>query len=99
MMKAIRSWFTMGIVFLLCGCSAVGGSAENMGKQPASIGVATMSEDGVIRLQLMARGDGAVGDAILVYKPGDPMYEEVKKHIGGLKPGEEKPVPPWPARK
>ena len=58
-----------------------------------------MSEDGVIRLQLMARGDGAVGDAILVYKPGDPMYEEVKKHIGGLKPGEEKPVPPWPARK
>jgi hypothetical protein len=44
----------------------------------------------------MAKGDGAVGDAVLVYSPTDPQYEEIKKHVGGLKPGEEKPVPPWP---
>jgi hypothetical protein len=61
-----------------------------------SIGVATMSPDGIIRLQLRAEGPGVVGDAVLVYKPGDPMYEEVKQHIGGIKPGEEKPIPPWP---
>ena len=29
------------------------------------------------------------------YKPGDPQYEEIKKHIGGSKPGETKPVRPW----
>lgn len=71
-------------------------AAPEAPKQPESIGVATMSEDGTIRLQLVARGSGAIGDAVLVYKPGDKMYEEVKKHIGGINPGEEKPVPPWP---
>jgi cellulose biosynthesis protein BcsQ len=25
----------------------------------------------------------------------DPQYEEIKKHIGGIKPGETKPVRPW----
>ena len=37
-----------------------------------------------------------IGDAVFVYKPGDPMYEKIKEHLGGIKPGEEKPVPPWP---
>ncbi len=72
------------------------GAAPEAPKQAESIGVATMSEDGTIRLQLVASGSGAIGDAVLVYKPGDKMYDEVKKHIGGIRPGEEKPVPPWP---
>jgi hypothetical protein len=63
---------------------------------PASIGVATMSSDGTIQLQLRAEGQGAIGDAVFFYKPGDPMYEKIKEHLGGIKPGEEKPVPPWP---
>jgi hypothetical protein len=29
------------------------------------------------------------------YRPGDPQYEEIKKHIGGIAPGETKPVRPW----
>lgn len=64
---------------------------------PDSIGVATMTSDGAIRLQLRAEGPGgAVGDAVLTYKLGDPSYEEVKRHVGPIEPGEEKPVPPWP---
>lgn len=56
-----------------------------------------MSSDGTIRLQLMARSDeGAIGDAMLVYRVGDPQYDDILRHIGGIKPGEEKPVPPWP---
>ena len=65
-------------------------------KSPPSIGAATMSDDGTIRLQLVARGQGAIGDAVLIYKPGDPMYEKIIEHLGGIKPGEKKPVPPWP---
>ena len=63
---------------------------------PASIGVATMTNDGTIILRLRAEGAGGmVGEGNLTYKRGNPQYEEVLHHIGGLKPGETKIVPPW----
>ena len=62
-----------------------------------SIGVATMDPDGTIVLQLRAEGPGgAIGDALLRYPPSHEEYKEVLTHLGGLKPGESKPVPPWP---
>ena len=62
-----------------------------------SIGVATMKPDGVLVLQLRAEGPGgAIGDARITYSPGDPNYQKVLSHLGGLKPGESKPVPPFP---
>ncbi|MES2293740.1 MAG: hypothetical protein V4527_10630 [Pseudomonadota bacterium] len=63
---------------------------------PASIGVAAMTNDGTIILRLRAEGAGGmVGEGNLTYKRGNPQYEEVLHHIGGLKPGETKAVPPW----
>ncbi|QIF03432.1 hypothetical protein G5S37_18500 [Roseimicrobium sp. ORNL1] len=71
-----------------------------------SIGTATMREDGTIEMQLRAeaesdrgKGSGIKGDALIKYAPGDPHYDEVLKHLGGLKKGETKPVPPWPEKK
>ena len=62
-----------------------------------SIGQATMEDDGTIVLQLRAEtGDGAVGEGLFTYAPGDDEYDEVLEHLGGLKPGQSKPVPPWP---
>ena len=56
-----------------------------------------MEENGTIVLQLRAdSGSGAVGDALLRYAPGDPNYSAILKYVGGLKKGQEKPVPPWP---
>ena len=56
-----------------------------------------MDEDGTINLWLRAESDdGAVGQGFFTYAPGDEEYDEVLEHIGGLKPGENKPVPPWP---
>ena len=64
---------------------------------PDSIGVATMTPDGTISLRLRAESaGGAIGEGVLTYKRGNPQYDEVLRHIGGLKPGETKPVPPWP---
>jgi hypothetical protein len=63
---------------------------------PASIGVATMDAEGVITLQLVAQGEGAIGDAILVYRPGDSSYNQIKAHLDPIKPGVPKPVSPWP---
>ena len=36
-----------------------------------------------------------VGDSRLVYGKDHPQYRQVLQHLGGLEPGETKPVPPW----
>ena len=64
-----------------------------------SIGSATMLSDGSIGLHLRAEHGSTVGDALIQVRPDDPRYAEILAHIGGLAPGEEKPVPPWPVSK
>ena len=72
---------------------AASGGGDN---PPASIGSATMKPDGTIVLRLRAAQPNMVGEALLEYHPGDPRYSETLKHLGGLRPGETKSVPPWP---
>ena len=61
------------------------------------IGSATMAADGTITLKLRAEGHrGEIGDAALAYPPDHAKYREVLEHVGGLKPGEDKCVRPWP---
>ena len=68
--------------------------------QPDSIGQAWLDDDGTLMLQLRAEGPGGVvGDALIEYSPDDEEYESTLRHIGGLKKGEIKPVPPWPDEK
>ena len=60
-----------------------------------SIGTATMLQDRTIVLDLVASGPGLLGDARLTYPPSDPNYGAILRHLGGLRPGEEKQVQPW----
>ena len=61
------------------------------------IGVATMQADRTLVLRLRAETeDGATGEGYFTYAPGDVDYAPVLQHVGGLEPGESKPVPPWP---
>ncbi|MCC6335976.1 MAG: lytic murein transglycosylase [Myxococcales bacterium] len=70
------------------------------GKPPESIGSATMKPDGTIQLMLRAEGGGgAVGDALLTYPKTHPQYAEILRHLGGLEPGQSKPVPPFPDKR
>lgn len=73
--------------------------SESEMNQSASIGQARMNPDRTIVLDLRASDGNATGDAQLSYKPGDPHYDEVLHHLGGLSPGEVKPVKPWDSRK
>ena len=94
----IRKWKCLlaGVAVIapvLTGCTTPAPAAG----PAASIGSATMARDGTITLQLMALAPGGVrGDALLTYRPGDPNYAKIRRHLGGLKPGEHKAVPPWP---
>lgn len=64
---------------------------------PASIGAARMLDDGTLVLDLRAEdASGRRGDARRVYTKDHPRYRAVLDHLGGMKPGETKPVPPWP---
>jgi hypothetical protein len=64
---------------------------------PASIGAASMTEDGSISLQIFLQSEsGAIGEGVLIYDRADPSYDAVLQHLGGLTPGQVKPIPPWP---
>jgi hypothetical protein len=70
--------------------------SKSSGEAARSIGQATMTPDGTILLDLRAEGPGgAIGDARLTYPPEHKDYQMILKHLGGLKPGEVKPVPPF----
>ena len=75
---------------------AVGAQTPSPTPAP-SIGSATMKPDGTIVLMLRAEdGKGTMGDAMFTYPKGHKEYQSILKHLGGLKPGQSKPVPPWP---
>ena len=59
---------------------------------PGSIGTALMSADGTLTLNLKSP-DGQ--QAVLAYHRGDPQYARIFSHIGGIQPGQKKPVPPF----
>ncbi len=85
---------TLTLLFLLV---VAGGCLRRTPSPPASIGVATMTPDSTIIVDLRAEGSGGmVGHARFVYPPDHPRYQQTLKHLGGLRPGESKPVPPWP---
>ncbi len=60
-----------------------------------SVGRAKMSADGTITLQLRSLWPDSVAESQIVFAPDDLQYEDIKHHLGGIKPGESKPVPPW----
>ena len=56
-----------------------------------------MTADGTLELTLRATdGKGVVGDAFLRIPPGHKDYQMWLTHLGGMKPGESKFIPPFP---
>ena len=70
-----------------------------MDDEPQSIGQATMLEDRTIVLLLRAEdpATGTLGDARFEYPPTHPDYDGLLAHLGGIEPGQDKPVPLWPS--
>jgi hypothetical protein len=66
---------------------------------PDFIGVAKMDEKHNVTLDLYAREGGLRGVAQFVYPPTHAQYRYVLDHVGGLSPGESKPVRPFPEPK
>jgi len=60
------------------------------GSGPA-IGTALMAADGTITLSF----NGPIMKGALAYHRGDPQYQRMLSHVGGLQPGQKKPIPPF----
>ncbi|MCI0694779.1 hypothetical protein L0337_22580 [candidate division KSB1 bacterium] len=68
-------------------------------KGKKSTGIATMKEDGTIRLVYKTEGAAGLGASVVIeYKPQDEDYQKILDQVGGLKVGESKAVPPWPEK-
>jgi hypothetical protein len=68
-------------------------------KKPADdVGSAYMEADGTLEMRLRTEtDDGTIGEAYLVIAPADPRYAAMVKHLDGIKPGEGRPIKPFPA--
>jgi hypothetical protein len=64
-------------------------------KESPIIGDATMTEDRTIVVQMRRTADGKNVSGVAKYAVGDPHYHEVLNHLGGMNPGDNKPVPAW----
>ena len=93
-----RRVLAVALCALACATACVAKGPRQAAK-PApdtNIGYATMDADETIVLDLRATAPGVHGEAQLRYPKGHQEYDAVLKHLGGLRPGESKPVPPWP---
>jgi hypothetical protein len=97
-MMAVRLGKFIVAIGLLLVCTGSWGQS-NSDQRPQYIGKASMSADGTIALSLFMTGDGKHADAQFTYKTNDPNYQMIIRHVGGIKPGEIKPVPPFPDQK
>lgn len=108
---AVRMIASLGIACLVGATAACGAphqgqtrSAPKRAATPAAtdedtIGVARMERDGTVVLTLRAEGPHeTIGDGVIVYPPSHDDYQYVLDHLGGLEPGEEKMVRPFPPR-
>jgi hypothetical protein len=63
------------------------------------IGDATMTEDRTIIVRMRRTADGKNASGTVRYPVGNPHYQEILNHLGGINPGETKLVPAWDEKK
>jgi hypothetical protein len=95
-----QAWKRQILALLFAAGFAGAATADDRKNEPpcesvASIGVAHMTADGVITLRVRSLPPGPIGEGVLRYPPDHPQYGEIKDHLGGIAPGEYKPVRPW----
>jgi hypothetical protein len=94
-----RFWARLSIAFLAAPLAGIIAAADADGmpipcEDIDSVGTAKMSADGTIALRIRSLWYQPAAEHRVVYAPGDPQYDAIKRHLGGITPGQSKPVPP-----
>jgi hypothetical protein len=77
-------------IFLLTAAPTSAAPMQSDCRGQGIIGTAVMGEDGTITLNLRSPSGEMT---VLAYRKGDPQYARILSHLGGIQPGEHKPVP------
>lgn len=78
------------LALLLLAATPVAAQMQSDCRGSGTIGNAVMGADGTITLSIQGR-DGRMG--VFAYRKGEPQYARILSHIGGIRPGQHKPVP------
>ena len=78
------------LALLLLAASPASAQLQSDCRGQGTIGTAVMGDDGTITLNIRLPS-GAM--TVLAYKKDDPQYRRIYSHLGGIRPGEHKPVP------
>ena len=85
-------------MLLLTSCHHLHSDVEEGDADMRPIGVATLEKDGALTVSLRAEsahsGQPIIGHSQTSYHPKDPEYQMYLRHMGGLKRGESKSIPP-----
>jgi hypothetical protein len=87
------------VLVMLCttGAADAGDARPSSDARPSMpySGTATMQDDGTISLRLELTSDGKPASDVLSYKKGDRAYDDILRHLGGLRPGQTRSFRPW----
>lgn len=91
---------TRNILVFIVLCIASASSAQDRVTSDARpsmpyVGTAEMLDDGTLTLHLRLTSRGAPINDTLTYKVSDRAYDDILRHLGGLRPGETKEFRPW----
>lgn len=85
---------------LLASCQQLTPADVDSGLASATIGTVALEKDGAMNVMLRAEdtidGQPVAGDAMFHYTRRDKEYWVYMRHVGGLKKGESKLIPPFP---
>jgi hypothetical protein len=95
MRRNLHATLAFGLSLLCASCQTVKPQAP-MEPGRKYIGSVEMTRDGVLHVALRVEEDGMRGDSWYDLKRGDPRYDEMIQHVGGLKRGKSKSVPAFP---
>ena len=59
----------------------------------ATVGMAMLKPNGELHMQWRSWDRGMLAEFFEIVKPGDPRHAAYLRHVGGLNPGETKPIP------
>jgi hypothetical protein len=71
------------------------GQPGKVASSTTTIEYAWLEDDGSIATEFRINFGGGCAMGTKRYKTTDKQYKDLLEHLGGLKPGERKRVPPW----